>query len=159
MISFITHAILIGVGATAILDLWVYGLHRMAGMPRPNWAPVGRWFCYLAQGRMFHEDIARSPPFRSELVVGWIGHYVVGILFAVILLIVAPAGWVSQPTVAPALAVGIVTVGAGWFILQPGMGAGIASSKRPNPNRSRILSLVAHVVFGLGMYAIARLIA
>ena len=58
----------------------------------------------------------------------------------------------------PALIVGLVTVGAGWFLLQPGMGAGIAAAKRPNANQIRALNIAGHVVFGLGLYGSALLI-
>ncbi|MGG2478089.1 DUF2938 family protein, partial [Rhizobium sp. BR5] len=53
--------------------------------------------------------------------------------------------------------VGIITVGAGWFLLQPGLGIGWAASKTPNPNKVRVLNLVAHTVFALGMYVVALL--
>ena len=51
-----------------------------------------------------------------------------------------------------ALIVGIVTVAAGWFIMSPGMGNGIAASRAPNPWKVRGLQLAAHVVFGFGLY-------
>jgi hypothetical protein len=69
-----------------------------------------------------------------------------------------PSNWLQQPTLIPALIVGLVTVGAGWFLLQPGMGAGIAASRRPNANRIRALNIAGHIVFGLGLYASALLI-
>ncbi|MCE9499190.1 MAG: DUF2938 domain-containing protein, partial [Leptospira sp.] len=52
----------------------------------------------------------------------------------------------------PALFIGIGTVVAPYFILQPGLGAGIASSKTPTPNLNRIKSLGTHTVFGFGLY-------
>jgi hypothetical protein len=48
-------------------------------------------------------------------------------------------------------------VGAGWFILQPGMGAGWAASLRPNPMQIRALNLISHTVFAAGMFATALL--
>ncbi|TJV06148.1 MAG: DUF2938 domain-containing protein, partial [Mesorhizobium sp.] len=51
-----------------------------------------------------------------------------------------------------------VTVGAGWFLLAPGMGAGWAASKRPNPMQIRALNLVSHTVFALGLFGTALLI-
>ncbi len=64
----------------------------------------------------------------------------------------------SAPTLAPALAAGIITVGAGWFLLQPGMGAGIAASKRPNAKQIRALNIAGHIVFGFGLYGSALLV-
>ena len=60
-----------------------------------------------------------------------------------------------QPTAGPALALGIATVVAPFFVLQPGMGAGIAASKTPNPNAVRLHSVLNHAVFGLGLYLAA----
>ena len=158
MTDFLYRAILIGIGATALLDLWALVLNRIFGFPMANWALVGRWFCHLARGKVVHDDIAKAPAFPLELMVGWIGHYAVGIVFAGILLAVAPAGWAEHPTLMPALIVGLVTVGAGWFLLQPGMGAGIAAAKRPNANQIRALNIAGHLVFGLGLYGSALLI-
>lgn len=159
MADFLYRSVLIGIGATAILDLWVLLMSRIFSTPPANWRPVGRWFCHLARGKVFHEDISSAAAFPYELAVGWIGHYVVGIVFAAILLAVAPSGWATHPTLAPAMIVGIVTVGAGWFLLQPGMGGGIAASKRPHANRIRAMNIAGHIVFGLGLYGSALLVS
>jgi hypothetical protein len=52
----------------------------------------------------------------------------------------------------------MVTIGAGWFLMQPGMGAGWAASKRPNAMQVRFLNVVAHTVFALGLWGTALLI-
>ena len=36
--------------------------------------------------------------------------------------------------------------------MQPGMGAGIAASRTPAPNKARLQSLLNHGVFGVGLY-------
>ena len=45
----------------------------------------------------------------------------------------------------------------GWFILQPGMGMGIAASKKPNANQIRLLNFVSHTLFAIGLYGTALL--
>ena len=40
--------------------------------------------------------------------------------------------------------------------MQPGMGAGIAASRTPHPAAARFNSLLTHAIFGLGLYAAAR---
>jgi hypothetical protein len=55
------------------------------------------------------------------------------------------------------LVIGWVTVGAGWFILQPGMGAGWAASKRANKWQIRGLNILGHTIFAFGLYAGALL--
>ncbi|MBM6596774.1 DUF2938 domain-containing protein [Microvirga pudoricolor] len=155
MAEFLYHAILLGIGATLIFDLWGLFLNRAFGVPLSNWGMVGRWFCHLFQGRAFHDDISLADPFSHERVAGWVGHYLVGILFAVLLLAMTSAQWLANPTLLPPLAVGLATVGLGWFVLQPGMGAGIAASKRPNAGQIRFLNILGHLVFGLGLYGTA----
>ena len=60
-----------------------------------------------------------------------------------------------RPTLLPALAVGLVTVAAPFFLMQPGMGAGIAASRTARPAAARMQSLLTHAIFGLGMYLVA----
>ena len=151
--------IVIGIGATVLMDLWAVFLWKAARQARPNWAPVGRWFWHLKNGTIFHDDISSAEPYAHELALGWIGHYAVGILYGVILALLAGPAWFAAPTFLPAWILGIVTVGAGWFLLQPGLGIGFAASKLPNANTVRILNLVSHTVFALGLYGTARLMA
>jgi hypothetical protein len=48
---------------------------------------------------------------------------------------------------------------AQFFIMQPGMGAGIAASKTPSPAQARLRSIINHTVFGFGLYISAVLTA
>ena len=156
--EFLLRAVLIGIGATALFDLWQLLLNRLFGLPLPNWAMPGRWFAYLPRGTVRHADIATTPPVTNERAIGWAMHYLVGILFAGIVLAIWGLAWARNPTFLPALIVGLATVGCGWFILQPGMGAGIAASKKPNANQIRLLNIAGHTVFAIGMWGTALLI-
>jgi hypothetical protein len=148
----------IGTGATVLMDLWAIFLWKALGQARPNWAPVGRWFWHLKNGTVFHDDIGRAEPYVGERALGWIGHYAVGILYGVVLALIVGSAWFAAPTFLPAWILGIVTVGAGWFLLQPGLGIGVAASRLPNANKVRFLNLVAHTVFALGLYGTALLL-
>jgi hypothetical protein len=90
-----------------------------------------------------------------ESAIGWTAHYLIGIAFAAILLASFGLDWARHPTIWPALVVGIGTVAAPFLIMQPGMGTGIAASRTPNPSAARLRSLVAHAVFGIGLYVTA----
>jgi hypothetical protein len=143
----------IGAGATLATDLWAIARRRLFGVPAPDWGLVGRWFGHMARGRFLHERIATAKPVRGERVIGWTAHYLIGIAFAGALLAICGLGWTRQPTLDPALVLGIATVTAPFLLMQPGMGAGIAASRTPRPNSARLQSLVTHAVFGLGVYA------
>ncbi|MCW2271050.1 hypothetical protein D3C77_16090 [compost metagenome] len=145
-------AVLIGLTATALADLWTLFQQRVLDIQGPNWALVGRWVGYMPQGQFFHASIAKAPALPSERVLGWATHYLTGIVFAAVLLALNGLDWVRQPVLLPALALGVATVLAPFLIMQPGMGLGIAASKTPNPPAARVRSLVAHIVFGVALY-------
>ncbi len=144
--------VLTGLVATAVFDIWSQLLSRMLGLPVPAWAVPGRWFASCARGRFIRPDIAGAPPVAGETAIGWIGHYLVGIAWAALVVLFAGAGWLKAPTLAVPLAVGIVTVGAGWFVMHPCMGLGITGSRRPHPWLTRGLQLLAHLIFGIGLW-------
>jgi hypothetical protein len=79
----------------------------------------------------------------------------VGIGFAAALLATCGMAWAGAPSLLPALGVGLASVAAPWFVMQPAMGSGIASSRTPAPARNRLRSLANHTVFGAGLYLAA----
>lgn len=155
MSDFLVRSLIMGCVATAAMDVWAIFLKMAFGLPPANWGLIGRWFAYVPRGRIFHGDIGQTPPVRLETAIGWIAHYVIGIVYAAALLLMAGPDWATAPTFLPALIVGWVTVGAGWFLLQPGMGAGWAASKRANKWQVRFLNVVGHTVFALGLFGAA----
>ncbi len=155
--EFLLRSLMIGTGATVVFDLWGRALHAGLGTALPDWGLVGRWFAHCARGRFAHDDIAAAAPVPGEVAIGWTMHYAIGILYGAAVLAIWGLGWGRAPTIGPALIVGVVTVGAGWFILSPGMGGGIASSRATDPWAARARQLAAHVVFGLGLYLSALL--
>jgi hypothetical protein len=152
MMNYAVCAVLIGAGATAVMDTWTLVRKQLLGIPF-SYGLVGRWLAYLPRGRFRHEPIAASPAVPGERVVGWTAHYLVGIAFAAVLLALWGLDWVRQPTLGPALIVGIGSVAAPFLVLQPGMGAGIAASRTPRPAAARFQSVITHAIFGLGLYA------
>ncbi|MEQ8261174.1 MAG: DUF2938 domain-containing protein [Alcanivorax sp.] len=146
----------IGVGATAIMDLWGLLRKLLFGANAPDYRLVGRWIGHMPQGRFRHDAIAAAPAKRGERLIGWAAHYATGIAFAGLLVALFGAEWTTRPTPGPALAVGIGTVVAPFFLMQPALGAGIAASRAPNPTAARLQSLITHAVFGAGLYVSAR---
>lgn len=150
--------VLIGIGATAVMDIWLWFLRRM-NLPTLNFALIGRWVGHWRRLKWTHDSIAKAAPVKGESVIGWSVHYATGIGFAVLLISVCGPAWMQGPRLLPALAVGIGTVIVPLLIMQPAMGAGIASSRTPAPVRNCLKSLANHTVFGLGLYLAAVFIA
>lgn len=158
MIEFVFRGTVIGAGATMLMDVWAIVLKQF-GIPSLNFAFLGRWIGHLRRGQWFHESIAKSPSIQHESLIGWCAHYTIGISFAALLLATFGLSWARTPTPFPSLLIGVATVVAPWFILQPALGAGIASRRTPTPCFNAFKSLLTHVVFGIGLYLAARCLA
>jgi len=146
---------LIGAGATAFMDVCALLRHWLRGTSLPDYGLVGRWCYHVAHGRFHHASIVAAARVRGERVIGWSVHYLVGIAFAFTLLVLWGIEWARRPTVGPALIVGVGSVAAPFLVMQPAMGAGIASRRTPHPAAARLRSVVAHAFFGVGLYAAA----
>jgi hypothetical protein len=145
---------LIGIGATGVMDAWLLLLRRL-GVPTLDFALLGRWIGHGLGGRWTHDAIARAAPVAGERALGWSLHYAIGIAFAALLVGVTGTAWTREPRLLPALAVGIATAVAPLFVLQPAMGAGIASIRTRSPAKNCIKSVAGHAVFGVGLYLAA----
>jgi hypothetical protein len=149
---------LVGAGATALMDAWTLLRRRWLGTPLPDYGLVGRWLGHMPRGRFQHHAIRHAQAVPGERALGWTAHYLIGIAFAGLLPAIWGDAWLQRPSLAPALIVGMATVAAPFLLMQPGMGAGLAARHTARPAAARWQSLVSHTVFGLGLYAAACLI-
>ena len=154
----IAHIAAVGIGATALMDLWLWLLSRL-GVPNTGFAMVGRWVGHFTRGEFAHAAISRAAPIPFELGLGWATHYLIGMAYAVLLVSLQGMTWLDQPTVLPALAFGALTVAAPWFVMQPAMGAGVLALKTPTPLKNALRNLANHAVFGAGLYVAAAALA
>lgn len=148
----IVRAAAVGVGATLFMDLWNLFLKRAFGVPSLDFCLLGRWLRHLPEGRFRHANIGAAARKPLECPLGWLAHYSIGVAFAVAFVALVPADWLARPTLPPALLFGIATVVFPFFVLQPALGLGVASSRAKSPAQARLKSLATHTAFGLGLY-------
>jgi hypothetical protein len=148
-----------GLGATLIFDLWGLFLKHAFKITPSNICLVGRWIRYMPEGIYKHVNIASARPKSAECTIGWVAHYMIGILFAITFSAFVGAKWLQHPTLIPAIIFGIITVAAPFLIMQPAFGLGLAASKTSNPMQSRLRSLMNHIAFGLGLYLFGLLVS
>ena len=156
--SRIVGAVVIGLGAILLMDLWNLFLKLTFGIPSLNYCLLGRWLLHMPGGVFAHDNIGRASAKPLECPVGWVAHYTIGVSLALGFIVAAPTNWIAQPTLLPALLYGIATVVFPFFIMQPALGFGAAASRTPNPSQARIKSLATHTVFGVGLYLCAVLL-
>ena len=147
--------VVVGVGATLFMDVWAMLLQRAFNVPSANYCLVGRWFCHMQDGKFMHANIADASKKGSECVVGWVAHYVIGTMYALVFVAWMSGSWLARPTFLPAVLFGLGSVLVPYLLMQPMFGLGIAASKAPRPMQARLRSIVAHAIFGVGLYVSA----
>ena len=154
-LDYLIPAIAVGAGATAVMDLWNLLVKVVLGIPSLDYCLLGRWICHMRHGTVRHVSIAAAAPMPLECVLGRIAHYTIGVALGGVFVALTPRGWLAQPTVLPPLIFGIITVALPFFIMQPSLGLGVASSRTRNPVQARLKSLMSHTAFGMGLYLCA----
>ena len=61
MTNLVQPVILIGIGATVLIDLWALVRRSLFGIAPPSYALVGRWLGHMPKGRFRHASIASAP--------------------------------------------------------------------------------------------------
>ncbi len=154
--NIILRIIINGIGATLIVDIWGI-IQILLKIKSLDYRYVGRWIGNFPKGKYFHKNIIITIPVKHELLIGWTAHYLIGISFSFLLFLVYGKEWLEEPLLFPAIVIGLITVIAPFFIMQPGLGFGIASSNLPKPNIRRLKSFLTHLIYGLGLYITALL--
>jgi len=156
MENIFVFCLFVGIGSTIVLDVWVLIVEKILKIPPTNWGLVGRWLIGIPRGFLvLNSD---TSPSVVEKVVGWLFHYIIGIAYAVLLLLYAGQGFIESPTVLPIFVIGLcLSTLAGLVILMPGLGAGWFGRKLPNQGSMIIYLLVAHLIFSAGQYALSVL--
>jgi uncharacterized membrane protein YeaQ/YmgE (transglycosylase-associated protein family) len=149
------QAMLVGTGATLVMDVWSWWQRNVLRIPTLNYAFVGRWFIFIYRGQLVHRPIMVTPSVRGEASIGWFLHYLSGIIFALVHVMIFGDMWLSEPTLIPALVTGVVTLVFLFCLIQPCLGFGVAASKTPSPWKARGLSLLTHSVYGVGLFTTA----
>lgn len=140
-----------GVLACLAMDGWQQILSRVAGIPATNWAMVGRWFTLTLQRKtMYHPTIDNEASGANELKLGWVVHYFVSMLYAVIYWVLIELS-IIQPTLADGFIFGALSVVVPWFYFMPCMGKGVMGKLTPNPRKACLVSLSSHLVYGTAM--------
>ena len=83
IVLYTISTIFMGLGATLTFDLWALFLKYAFRINPSNFCLVGRWIRYLPEGVVRHSNIGSAPQKSGECIVGWIAHYMTGIVFAI----------------------------------------------------------------------------
>jgi len=157
MENLIYFCLFVGVGSTILLDLWVTLVEKATSIPPTNWGIVGRWIIGIPNGHWTLDTSVNHEPTVTEKVLGWLFHYIVGIAYAVLIILLFGAGFIDSPSIMPVIIVGLIlSTLAGLAILMPALGGGFMGRLIPNWFATFIYLVIAHAIFAIGQYGFAQ---
>jgi hypothetical protein len=149
--EFLFEITAVGVFSCLVFDLWQRIFKLLTGIPPSNWVMVGRWLLNLIKNKqVFVNNITTIKPYETELPIGWVFHYFVAILYAVVYFLLMEIK-ILNPGFFDGLIFGIISVIIPWFFFQPALGNGILASKTSEPVKVCLLALMMHTIFGIAI--------
>lgn len=147
-----------GVAATVTMDVLGKAAGRFGLVAGAKGQWVGRWYLGILRGQLAHANIAAAPEQPGEARAALIGHYVIGIVLAVVY--VVGAGWLglSPGSFPVAVGYGLITCVFPWFLVYPALGFGAFGLKGPPEMKPLISSVLNHLFYGLGLWWSAKLL-
>ena len=112
----------VGIAATATMDVLGRAAAKAGLVAGAEGRWIGRWYLGMARGRFVHADIAAAPEQPGERRAALIGHYVIGIVLAVVYVVGAFAAGISPGSLPAALGYGLATCVFPWFLVYPALG-------------------------------------
>lgn len=152
MIRSVLFGVGVGVAATVTMDV-LGSVARRAGLvagAKGTW--VGRWYLGMARGRFVHANIAESPELPGEQRAALVGHYVIGIVLAVIYVIGAGFIGVTSSSFWLAMGYGLATCVFPWFLVYPALGFGVFGRKANAKMKPFSSSVLNHLFYGFGLW-------
>ncbi|WP_434777927.1 DUF2938 family protein [Neisseria sp. Ec49-e6-T10] len=148
--------IILGVGATAIMDMLGHVRNILLGIKSLDYSIVGRWILSWHDRKFFHPNIWASPKKRQEKTVGWLAHYLIGVIWVSILIFVQNS-WLDKPDFISAMILAAITSLFPFLLMQPAFGLGLFACKTTRPIKSIINTLISHFFFGVGIFFTGKL--
>ncbi|WP_333715581.1 DUF2938 family protein [Pantoea eucrina] len=115
-----------------MMDIWSLCQQSLFKVLSLQYALVDRFFWGLLRGKVRHNPMFTTPPIQGEGLAGWAIHYLTGIAFAFIPVVLTGAGWYHEPEVFTAVFTAFLTLLAPFMILQPALGFGLAAVRTPD---------------------------
>ena len=141
-----------GIFSCLIMDGWQQILRLVFGLPSSNWGVVGRWSMYVCtSGKVYHPSIDLTDSIKNEVLVGWIVHYLVALMYAISFWFLVEYFHILSRTILDGLIFGAISVAIPWIFFMPCLGKGFFASQTPNPILACSLALVSHSVLGVAL--------
>ena len=144
----IFHIVIIGIVSCVVMDLWQRLLKLLYSINPSDWSVVGRWFVLVVSDRqIYNPTIDQVAPIKNELMIGWIVHYSVAILYSIFFYILLENG-ICTASLINGIIFGLISVVVPWFFFMPVLGKGFLGMKTPSPLMACSLAVGSHIAIG-----------
>ncbi len=144
----IFHIVIIGIVSCVVMDLWQRLLKLLYSINPSDWSVVGRWFVLVVSERQIYSPtIDQVAPIKNELMIGWIVHYSVAILYSIFFYILLEYG-ICSASLINGIVFGLISVVVPWFFFMPVLGKGFLGMKTPSPLMACSLAVGSHIAIG-----------
>ena len=144
----IFHIVIIGIVSCVVMDLWQRLLKLLYSINPSDWSVVGRWFVLVVSDRqIYNPTIDQVVPIKNELMIGWIVHYSVAIVYSIFFYILLEYG-ICTASLIDGIIFGLISVVVPWFFFMPVLGKGFLGMKTPSPLIACSLAVGSHIAIG-----------
>ena len=144
----IFHIVIIGILSCVVMDVWQRLLKLLYSINPSDWSVVGRWFVLVVSDRqIYNPTIDQVAPIKNELMIGWIVHYSVAILYSIFFFILLEYG-ICNASLINGIIFGLISVVVPWFFFMPVLGKGFLGMKTPSPVMACSLAVGSHIAIG-----------
>ena len=149
---FIIEGIISGIVATFLFDLFHKSLTFAYGINKAKWDLAGRYFIGVSKGKYIQEDITNEPVEKNELFIGYVVHYLIGVIYGLFYVIINSL-FLNEPSLILALIIGFLTVLGSWCLMMPyAYNLGFFGSKIEEQKQVLVQNLLFHFIFGIGLF-------
>ena len=144
----IFHIVIIGIVSCLAMDMWQRLLKLLYDINPSDWGVVGRWFVLVvSRGKIYNPTIDEEVPIKNELMIGWIVHYSVAILYSVFFFILLKYE-ICGASLMNGIIFGLISVIIPWFFFMPVLGKGFLGLLTPSPLMACSLAVGSHIAIG-----------
>ena len=149
---FIIQGLITGIIATIIFDIFQYSLSFAYGIDKPKWNLIGRYFLGYKKGIYIRHLISEDEQEGKELIWGYLIHYIIGIVYGVFYVLLNKLMF-DYPSILLAYFIGFSSVLGAWCYLMPfAFNLGFFASKSEKRLELMSQNLIAHFIFGTGLF-------
>jgi len=147
----VVMGVVAGVLGTLAMDSLNLFFARTGMLSKIDVGMIGRMAAGWARGRFRYRHPSEMKQVANEMLYGYVTHYTIGVSLALPYVF----GWniLVGGAASPiwALAYGLATTVASYFLVFPSMGLGVLGRRSPEGIRAPLSSLANHLFYGVGM--------